>query len=337
VTATANVPTFFAQRLFQFWNVSETATATRGKLLMALILDRSGSMDMDDGGTALQYAVPAFVDDFDNSVDRVTMISFASNASVDFAINTGFQTPISNAVRGWDFRGATFGTGGSFVSGDGPPLALADNQIGSVPVQSGENITKVVVYFTDGLMNTIQDTFTCYTSRTAMVTPLLNYGGHDSGSTVDTFDPVDGTDWCPGGSGRCNSGSNNFVAYDAMGHFCQNPWNTYVTTFVSQQYGIRPINRSNVTAEAQYRALQSTAAMRAETPGTYIYTIGLGSNINASFLRQLANDPASPTYDANLPEGLFLSVPDCPSPICTQELNTAFQTIAAKIFLRLTQ
>ena len=58
VTATASVPTFFAQRLFQFWNVSDTATATRGKLLMGLILDLSGSMGSDGGMAALQSAVP---------------------------------------------------------------------------------------------------------------------------------------------------------------------------------------------------------------------------------------------------------------------------------------
>ena len=95
-----------------------------------------------------------------------------------------------------------------------------------------------------------------------------------------------------------------------------------------------------MTAEAQYRALQTAAAMRAETPGTYIYTIGLGSGVSTStqtFLRQLANDPASPTYNADLPQGLFLYVPDCPSSTCTSELNTAFQTIASKILLRLTQ
>lgn len=344
VTATAQVPTFFAQRLFQFWNVSDTATATRGKLLMGLILDRSGSMASDGGSSALKAAVPLFVDDFDNTLDEVTMVSFASNATVDFAINTGFQTPISNAVKALNPSGGTFGTGGTYVATDGPPLTLADNQITSVPIQSGQNITRVVVYFTDGLMNTIQDSFTCYTSATTTVTPLLNYGGWDSGTTVDVFNPVDGTDWCPGGSGNCiyngTTKSYNAIAYDSKGDFCQNPWKTVQSTFISQQYGSETINRANVTAEAQYRALQTAAAMRAETPGTYIYTIGLGSGVTTStqtFLRELANDPASPTYNASLPQGLFLYVPDCPSSTCTSELNTAFQTIASKILLRLTQ
>ena len=350
VNATANVNTFFAQRLFQFWHVSDTATATRGKLLMALILDRSGSMctigtancsSGDNGGIALKSAVPTFVNDFDNSLDEVTMVSFASNATVDFAINTGFQAPITSAVRALNFTGATFGTGGTYVATNGPPLSLADNQLNSVPVQQGQNITKVVVYFTDGLMNTIQDTFTCYT-KSGKVTPLLNYGGYDPGTNeVDAFNPVDGTDWCPNQtSGNCITGHPNAIIYNSNHDICQNPLGTDVTTFISQQYGAETITRSYVTAEAQYRALQTAAAMRTETPGTYIFTIGLGHGVSTStqtFLRKLANDPSSPIYNANLPQGLFLYVPDCPSSTCTQELQTAFQTIASKILLRLTQ
>ena len=204
------MPTFFAQHFFQFWNVSDTAVATRGKLVMALILDRSGSMANNGGGTALKSAVPSFVNDFDNTLDSVAMISYASNATVNFSINTNFQTPIKNAVNSLAFSGGTFGTGGTYVASKGPPLALADNQISSVPIQPGQNVTRVAVYFTDGLMNTIQDTFTCWTSKTTKVTPLLNYGGYDANVNghpeVDVFDPVRGTNWCPvanHGKGSC--------------------------------------------------------------------------------------------------------------------------------------
>ena len=346
VTATANVPTFFAQKFFQFWHVSDTAIATRGKLVMALILDRSGSMSNNGGGSALKAAVPTFVNDFDNTLDEVAMVSFASNSSVDFAIATGFQTPITNAVRALSFTGATFGTGGTYLATDGPPFALADNQIDSVPILAGQNVTRVAVYFTDGLMNTIQDTFTCYTSSTNKVTPLLNYGGYDlsqNTNEVDVLDPVSGTDWCPNqGQGSCIYGYASAIVYNSSGAVCQNPWGTYLTTFPSQQYGQRTINRANVTADAQYRALQTAAAMRAETPGVYIYVIGLGNQISGStstknFLGQLANDPNYPGYNSSLPEGELFIVPDCPSPTCTSELQTAFQTIAAKILLRLTQ
>ena len=61
------------------------------------------------------------------------------------------------------FTGGTFGTG----AGTQPiqsntiraPLSLAQLQNDGIPVQPGQNIVKVMVYFTDGLMNTIQDTY----------------------------------------------------------------------------------------------------------------------------------------------------------------------------------
>jgi Flp pilus assembly protein TadG len=335
VSATASVPTFLAQSLFQFWSVSDSATATRGKLVMSLVLDRSGSMLNNGGGAALKIVVPIFINYFDDTIDSVAMVSYGSNAKVEVPIEHNFKSPITTAVGAFSFAGATFGTGGTYVATDGPPLTLADNQIGTVPVVAGDNTIRVVVYVTDGLMNTIQDTFTCYTSSTVKVTPspLINYGGYDSpNSAVGFFSPVDGTLW-----GNYSTG----VIYNSSGKICQNPYNTNVTKFPSQRTGLQTtISRDNIATESQYRALQTAGTMRAETPGTYIYVIGVGSGVDATFLGKLANDPTSSTYNVNLPPGQYFPVPDCTSGTtakCTQELQTAFQTIAAKVLLRLTQ
>jgi len=349
VTATAQVPTFFAQKLFLFWTVSDTAVATRGKLVMGLVLDRSGSMSSNGGGTALQSAVPAFINLFNNTVDEVAMISFASGSSLDFAMNTNFQTAIANKVKALSFTGGTFGTGSGsnpFVSGDGPPLSLADNQIASVPILQGQNVTRVALYFTDGLMNEVQDTFSCPSSV------LINYGGYDVASTdttttPDFFDPSSQADW---GTVSGSAGSSGALPYDSRRDYCKKN-NVYVTTFFSQKYQAqKSFKQSYVTAESQYRAQQTANAMRAETPGTYIYVIGLGcvfasgkSNCAKSgqnpttFLQTLANDPSGPNYNSSALPGFFYAVPDCPSSTCTAELNSAFQEIAAKILLRLTQ
>ena len=335
VTATASVPTFFAQSLFRFWNVSDTATSTRGKLVMALILDRSGSMQTDGGGSALQAAVPSFVNDFDNTLDEVAMVSFASDATVNFPIATSFQTPITNAVKSLSFTGGTFGAGGTYVATDGPPLSLADNQIASVPIQAGQNVTRVVVYFTDGLMNEIQDILSCNGAPAR-----YNFGGMDTGNDVVFFNPTTGAAiyyYAPSGGTWYTCNNTDCSTKTLTTTSCLKN----VAGFMSIQYGnIESFNRTNVATEAEYRAIQTANAMRAETPGTYIYAIGLGSGVTAatqSFLRQVANDPASPTYDSTMPQGLFLYVPDCPSSTCTTELHTAFQTIASKILLRLTQ
>ena len=170
ISATATVNTAFIRFVptLATVSISDTATATRGKLAMSIVLDRSGSMSSNGGGTALQSAVPAFVADFSNTNDEVALISFASNATVNFPINYSFITPITNAVKGLSFSGGTFGTGAGTNSAStttGPPMSMADQQINKVVAQPGQNLTKVLVYFTDGLMNTVQDTFTCHSQQ----------------------------------------------------------------------------------------------------------------------------------------------------------------------------
>ena len=63
------------------------------------------------------------------------------------------------------FIGGTFGTGagtGALLNSTmGAPMSMADAQNTSVPINPGQNVIKVLVYFTDGLMNASQDNFYC--------------------------------------------------------------------------------------------------------------------------------------------------------------------------------
>ena len=84
--------------------------------------------------------------------------------------------------------------------------------------------------------------------------------------------------------------------------------------------------------------------MRTETVPTYIFSIGMGTGVSSTtqaFLAQLANDPSyTATYVKGQPAGLFFYIPSCSGSYlaaCKTQLNTAFQTIAAKVLLRLTQ
>jgi len=369
VTASATVPTTLAKLRFPFWTVADAAVATRGKLVMALVLDNTGSLTTNNGAVAVKTAVPIFINGFDDTQDRVSLITFGkkvgstvyTGSTVNFAMGQPFKSTINADVGALNAGGGTFGTGGTYVAGYGPPIALADKQIASVPIISGANTVRVMVYFTDGLVNAVQDTFKCYTSSTAYTNVLVNYGGFDKGSGgfdnwVHTFQATDGSDWCStsGTTYNCTTdsqgNSNNIaIAYksgSSPGNLCQNPYGTahYVKTFPSQQYGVQTtISRTNVTAEAQYRALQSVNAMRAETPGVYIFTIGLGNSVDATtqtFLKEVANDPSAPTFNSSLPIGQFFYVKDCSGTnqsLCTSELTTALQLIQSKILLRLTQ
>jgi hypothetical protein len=325
VTGTATIRTIFMSLLpgYRTLTVNASAQALRGNLAMTVVLDRSGSMSTNGGEAALKSAVPTFVDYFNNTTDQVAMVSFASNATTDFAIASQFQSTISTKVSNLTFAGGTFGPGG---------LTLAKTQEDSVVPTQGENLVKVVVYFTDGLVNEVQDTFAC---NAPLGNTLYNYGGYDAGNPATThfdfFNPADGTDWSTEYSQQgWGLDNNGYPPHDAS-HDCKP-----VTKFPSQQYGDQEtFSRTNITAEAQYRALQTANALRAE--GVYVYSIGLGSDPSQTFLQEIANDPASPTYNSSQPQGIAVFAPDCPSSTCTQELQQVFQTIAAKILLRLTQ
>lgn len=357
VTATTNVHTLFMQVL-SAWKtvpVSAAATATRNKLIMTIVLDRSGSMcggtvpckhheaDSDDGGEALQAAVPLFVDDFDNTEDEVGLVSFSSNTTIDYAINYNFQSPIDSKINSMDFEGGTFGTGagtGSILSTTiGPPLSLAGLQNDSVTVNPGQNVIKVIVYFTDGLMNTVQDQFHCGGKNNSTLT-LINYGGQDNPPPTEygvILLPTQPYQWY-------GVASSSGFPYDTNGDTCLDANNNAVTTFYSEKYNAQEsFLQTTITQEAQYRATKTAAALRTESPRpNYIYTIGLGNDVTASvqtLLEEIANDKRADTYNSAQTTGEFFLIPGtvCPGSGCNAAVLQVFQTIAAKILLRLTQ
>lgn len=299
ITATATINTYFI-RLIPQWKtlqVNANAQATRANLIMALALDRSGSMGIpppagSGGGAVLPGAVADFVNSFENGVDKVGMCSFASYVVNNVNIGTDFQTPIINAVNAFVYDGATFTMGG---------LTNAYAMIVSVPTNANENVIKACVLFTDGLANTSQETFPI----PAMT--LLNFGGYDSGTAVAFLDPVSGTQY-------------NLGAYT--------PTVFYAYYSGSNQSMVQP----NVTKDAEYRCIQIANAMRAN--GIFVYCIGLSTSaagVNKTFLQQVANDPAVPNYVPTDHDGIALVATSA------AEVGPMFQIIASKILLRLTQ
>jgi Flp pilus assembly protein TadG len=154
VSATAGINTFFI-RVLPKWktlHVNASAQATRAKLVMSLVLDRSGSMNGNGGAANLPNAVTTFVNFFDDQSDRVSMNSFAYHARTDVPLAQPFKAPITAAVKKLVFDGWT-------VSEQGLAKGLQQNQ--TVVTTPGDNVVKVIVFFTDGLANTFQYTFNC--------------------------------------------------------------------------------------------------------------------------------------------------------------------------------
>lgn len=301
VSAKATIRTFFIGLAgFKTLTVSTYSQATRPPVILSLILDKSGSMNLNGGATALPPSVNDFLGYFIEGIDQLGEVSFSSVATADVALSKTFQTPIKNSVNAMAFGGATYAQGG---------LLDAQTQVTGVS-NPAPNAVQVVVFFTDGWANTNQDT---------LGNKLVNYGGC---SPVEAavgwcnaffcMDPKTGNtiSYTMGSAGSCH-GVRRFLAHDPG---ITNP---------------AQLDTTNVSIDAKYRAVQLANTMR--TQGITVYSIGLGDKIDTSYLQEVANDPASPLYDPSQPSGLAEFAPTA------SELDTAFQTIASKILLRLTQ
>ena len=295
VSATTSINTLFLRVLsgLKTLKITSNAQATRPKLIMSLVLDRSGSMNNNGGAQALPPAVDNFLTYFDNNNDLIADVSFSSVSSVDVKMGTNFLNPITKAVNKMDFAGATYSQGG---------LLDGQTQINSVAVAAGANVVKVAVFFTDGWANTVQNTLNCPPST------LLNFGG--------CAPPEAAVGWCSG------------ISF--MDPVNGNTRSCGASSFPSQITG-GPVSltQTNIANEAMYRAVQVANSMRAQ--GVAIYSIGLGDKISQAFLQQVANDPASSTFDPNQPVGQAVFA------ATAADLQGVFQTIASEILLRLSQ
>ncbi len=318
VDASAVINTFFIRVLPSIgganWDtltVGAHSQATRSKLIIALVLDRSGSMSCDPpcgsgGGKYLPGAVTDFVSFFDDTNDIMSMVSFSSTANVDFPMNRPFKNQISTDASNLVFTGGTFSPGG---------LSNAIPQVSNVIIPAGQNVNKVVVFFTDGLANMIQQTLSCGIT--------LNFGGHDNNdNNVSFWDPntpeTSDTQGNPNAAGSCatiSDGSNLSCLGCSANQF----------TAVG---GPEQFTRANVTAEAKNQCFQLAETMRQQ--GMYVFSIGLG-DADLTFLQQVANDPSSPTFKSDENVGLALHVQNA------SDLNPAFRQIAQTILLRLTK
>jgi Flp pilus assembly protein TadG len=299
VVDTAKIRTsFIGIAGFPTLNIAAASEATRPPVILSLVLDKSGSMTLNGGSTALPPSLVDFLGYFIEGTDQLGEVSFSTIATKDVPISKTFQTPIANSVNGMAFGGATFAQGG---------LLDAQTQVQGVS-NPPPNAVNVVVFFTDGWANTNQDT---------LGGGLVNYGG---------CSPVEAAvGWCSGVF-CMNSTTGSTISWSSGSGSCNGS-----ATFPSQDPSLSnpaSLTELNISTEADYRAVQSANTMR--TQGITVYSIGLGNKINTTYLQELANDPASPVYNASEPSGIAAFAPTA------SDLDSAFQTIASKILLRLT-
>jgi len=241
------------------------------------------------------------------------MVSFGSTATVNIPMAQPFKSDIATAVSNLFWCGGAYSVGG---------LTNALLQEESVTIPANQQALQVVVFFTDGLPNMIEQSFVC------SPTNAFIFGGM-AGAT-----PV-----CPAESGVFFFGTNTPYTCSAQegagGYGCYVTDNGSinvpgtcsacpVTQFWStQNSAYENFTRSNVTAEAQYQAIQIANVMRNEN--MVVCSIGFeGFDLTMDFLAQVANATNSPAYNPCLPTGQAVLVSG-------GNLQAAFQQVASQI------
>ncbi|MBM3858609.1 MAG: TadE/TadG family protein [Verrucomicrobia bacterium] len=311
VSATTRINTFFLRVIpqWQTLTVASEAEAVRSRAVVALVLDKSGSMQSGNKWSALGPSVDVFVSLFSDQMDKMSLTLYSRIGNTPVTMRQPFKTIISNNVpRAYSaFSGATFMSDG---------LRLGRIEINREPVLPGENVIRAAVFFTDGKANIIQERLMCERTDNPR-TNTWNFGGYDSGNGYAVF-YTNGTVRAYGNS------SSPYRPGD-----CDDPGlRSFNRIFGGVQNDIR---QPTISAEAEDRTMYLADQMRAE--GTIIYVIGLGSGnqINRTWLLNLANDPLSTSFNPSLQPGKAVF------PATANELRNAFQFIASDIVGRLTR
>jgi|ERR1700691_4234386 Flp pilus assembly protein TadG len=389
VSATATINTFFLRALsilpgvttnYNSLSVGASATAQRNPLIMALVTDISYSMENNGGDNALGPAVEAFLDNFNpgstptepnnsDTIDYVSLVTFGTSASVNVPMSSPFQSKIDDAVDASPLSG--FWAGG-VINYTNSQAGLLDGQTQIADqdalVTSGENVVKVLVFFTDGWPNIQEDTLTCpaATKGGATTTKKLYYCGCDPGdeslglctaSQGKFFDPAtcntgsNTNDSCSAPTSGCGSSSN--IAQLPQNFPDQQTDSTEPLVFTTGdtsnfniEYcgGTTPASGVSLSSDAMYRTVQvsTNPTTGLLSQGVYVYAIGMGSAITGQpaaeeFLREVANDPNASTYNASLPVGAAEFAPCDTAAECPTDVENAFAIIWSKIALRLTK
>jgi hypothetical protein len=142
------------------YNVGASATAKRKPRMVALILDHSGSMISNGGYTNLGPAVTNFLNSFDTNGDRIGIYSYGGVTRREMAYTYDFQT-LGKAIIATNLK-----YGGNTAPDDAVRLAMEDMM--QEEDFNSAAVTKIIVFFTDGIFNT-SHTLICHPGFTNIV------------------------------------------------------------------------------------------------------------------------------------------------------------------------
>jgi hypothetical protein len=224
-----------------------------------------------------------------------------------------FKANIINTVNGFTWAGGTCAIAGL-------TNALRIQNATTAP----SNTVKVVVFFTDGRANMTEGVFNGVP---------YNFGGLDPFQAACPPIPDPGAYFYL--TNTAENAQNNSVCNNSCGNAptCTGGRSISASTFTNANGVEHYLCASWITEDATNRCVLIANQMRASS--NYVFAVGLSApggfaSPTLTTLQQIANDPASPTFDPTQPVGAaFTSY--------GSDLSNVFQQVAAAIRLRLGQ
>jgi Flp pilus assembly protein TadG len=304
--------------LAQLFGVNQVTTSASGVAKMnqveiMLVLDRSGSM----GGQPiadLKTAATSFVSFFQDtqSTDKMGLISFNSAVTVNFPLGTNYVSGMTSAIAGMNASGGT--NSEDALAQSYGPKGFTD-QTG---VPGNQQVQQFLLFFTDGQPTAFRGGFTYNGANYDGVAQVLSLNPQLSDCyQVDNmlYDPISGNPGTvpaiPTGDGTSYSHTTKwqvFAQYPVPGY----PPNANVP---NNPYGPLPTYVCTTG-----RSLAIDQAQILKNRSVKIYTIGLGTSIDKTFLSQVASGS---TFEYYAPT--------------SSDLLSIFNLIAKDIKLRLVQ
>jgi Flp pilus assembly protein TadG len=153
ITASTQVDAFFMRWLnFNSTRVTSVGNASRRDTVIMMVMDRSSSMNSNNGCTNMVAAAKLFTGQFAEGRDRLGMVEFSDTSFVDTPPVTNFQSVLGYTYGGSSSNGLidTITCNGNTNTSLG--LVFGYNELYKVNLPGAYN---VLMFFTDGIPNSI--------------------------------------------------------------------------------------------------------------------------------------------------------------------------------------
>ncbi len=351
VNATRRAPLYFMPILGEhFADVNVVGQATRRDSNVILVLDRSGSMQINGSVPAMKNAATKFAQSFANGTDRMALVVYNAAATRAMEPTQSFLSASPSITSKINSIAAAGATNSTAALNAAYSMLVAINEPGAV---------NAIVWFTDGIPNGITANYNNRNDNGELdliksSSPCSNkdndrlgviaYGGHPNTTSKNSWGIYKHTSTSLTASDAAISYLNGCYMASNMNNMSDDiariPYKDTFQNRTAGFLGAKSVSYTNLTSPrnlanaSMNTVLDQAGKIRANsTLQPVIYSIGLAPEtgdyaIEDEFMKQIANTGDSANYNSSQQTGMYIYVP------LNQQndgLQEAFDRIAAEI------